>query len=356
MVLEELNTVPLKWDKYIQVQENIFDLIGLTPLFRMSKVSERAGTNILGKIEWYSPTGSLKDRIYHKMIHEAIARGDLKPGMEILESSTGNAGIACAFIGRMLDYPVTIVMPEGMSKERRKLMAAYGAQIILTPGGESDVDLCLKKVKELKAKHPGKYWEPGQFSNPDNTLAHYETTGAEIWEQTRGKVDAFIASQGTGGTITGVGRYLRERNPKVKLYAIEPTEAPLLAHRKWGSHSIEGIGDGFVPENLDLSILDGIITTTSDEALEMAQWLSREEGLFCGISSGCNVAAALKLAKRHPELNTIVTMINDSGQRYFTTPLCGEPKHLDVPDREHPMDKRTETELDKYQHSWEIIE
>ncbi|MFX1565189.1 MAG: PLP-dependent cysteine synthase family protein [Promethearchaeota archaeon] len=348
--------MPLQWNKYKQIQNNIFDLIGLTPLFRMPKISEKAGANILGKIEWYSPTGSLKDRIYYKMIHEAIAREDLKPGMEIIESSTGNAGIACSFVGRMLHYPVTIVMPEGMSQERRKLMAAYGAKIILTPGGESDVDLCLKKVKELKDANPGKYWEPAQFSNLDNTLAHYETTGPEIWEQSGKNVDAFIASQGTGGTITGVGRYLREQNPRVKLYAIEPTEAPLLAHRRWGSHRIEGIGDGFVPKNLDLSILDGIITTTSDEALEMAQWISREEGLFCGISSGCNVAAAMKLVKKHPELKTIVTMINDSGQRYFSTPLCGEPKHLDVPDREHPMDARTISELDKYQHTWEIIE
>ncbi|MFX1563990.1 MAG: PLP-dependent cysteine synthase family protein [Promethearchaeota archaeon] len=345
----------LDWKRYEKVQKNIFDLIGLTPLLRLSKISEEAGTDVLGKIEWYSPTGSLKDRIYYKMITAAIERGDLKPGMEILESSTGNAGIACAFVGRMLGYPVTIVMPEGMSKERRKLMAAYGADIIFTPGGESDVDLCLEKAQELKSKNPGKYWEPGQFSNPDNLTAHYETTGAEIWAQTGGKVDAFIASQGTGGTITGVGRYLRERKPAVKLYAIEPTEAPLLSERTWGSHRIEGIGDGFVPRNLDLSILTGIITTTSDEALEMAQRISREEGLFCGISSGCNIAAALKLAKKHPELKTIVTMINDSGQRYFTTPLCGEPKELDIPDREHPMDKRTKQELDKYQHNWEIL-
>ncbi|MFW9935017.1 MAG: PLP-dependent cysteine synthase family protein [Candidatus Thorarchaeota archaeon] len=348
--------MPLNWDKYKQIQDNIFDLIGLTPLFRLPKISEKTGANILGKIEWYSPTGSLKDRIYFTMIHEAIKRGELKPGMEILESSTGNAGIACAFVGRMLDYPVTIVMPEGMSQERRKLMAAYGANLIFTPGGESDVDLCLAKVKELKETNPGKYWEPAQFSNPDNILAHYETTGKEIWEQTDGVIDAFIASQGTGGTITGVGQYLRKHKPQIMLYAIEPTEAPLLAHRRWGSHRIEGIGDGFVPENLDLSILNGIITTTSDEALEMAQWLSREEGLFCGISSGSNIAAALKLLKKHPELKTIVTMINDSGQRYFSTPLCGEPKHLDIPDREHPMDKRTIEELDKYQHSWEIIE
>lgn len=347
--------MPLEWNRFHKVQQNIFDLIGLTPLLRLSKISEEAGADILGKIEWYSPTGSLKDRIYYKMITTAIERGDLKPGMEILESSTGNAGIACAFVGRMLGYPVTIVMPEGMSQERRKLMAAYGAQIILTPGGESDVDLCLKKVKVLKSKKPRKYWEPAQFSNPDNAVAHYGTTGAEIWEQTGGKVDAFLASQGTGGTITGIGRYLQKQNPKVKLYAVEPTEAPLLSERTWGSHHIEGIGDGFVPQNLDLSILTGIITTTSDEALKMAQRLSREEGLFCGISSGCNIVAALKLARKHPELKTIVTMINDSGQRYFTTPLCGEPKDLEVPDREHPMDERTKKELDKYQHNWEII-
>ncbi len=347
--------MPLDWNRFMNIQENIFDLIGLTPLLRLSKISKEAGVAILGKIEWYSPTGSLKDRIYYKMFSAAIARGELKPGMEIIESSTGNAGIACAFVGRMLGYPVTIVMPKGMSQERRKLMAAYGAQIIFTPGGESDVDLALNKVKELKTANPEKYWEPGQFANPDNALAHYETTGIEIWEQTGGNVDAFIASQGTGGTITGVGRYLREKNPTVKLYAIEPTEAPLLSKRQWGSHRIEGIGDGFVPINLDLSLLDGIITTTSDEALEMAQRLSREEGLFCGISSGCNVIAAMKLAKKHPELKSIVTMINDSGQRYFTTPLCGEPKHLDIPDRDHPMDERTISELDKYQHSWEII-
>ncbi|MFX1562884.1 MAG: PLP-dependent cysteine synthase family protein [Promethearchaeota archaeon] len=347
--------MPLDWNRYQKVQKNIFDLIGLTPLLRLPKISEKAGVDILGKIEWYSPTGSLKDRIYYKMLTEAIERGDLKPGMEILESSTGNAGIACAFVGRMLGYPVTIVMPEGMSKERRKLMAAYGAHIIFTPGGESDVDLCLNKVKELKTKNPRKYWEPAQFSNPDNSAAHYETTGNEIWEQTGGKIDAFLASQGTGGTITGVGRELRKHNPKVKLYAVEPTEAPLLSERTWGSHRIEGIGDGFVPRNLDLSILTGIITTTSDEAIEMAQKLSREEGLFCGISSGCNVAAAIKLAKKHPEMEAIVTMINDSGQRYFTTPLCGEPKHLEIPDREHTMDKRTKEELDKHQHKWEII-
>jgi cysteine synthase A len=348
--------MPLQWNRFARAQKSIFDLIGLTPLLRLAHASKAAGVDIFGKIEWYSPTGSLKDRIYYKMITEAIKRGDLKPSMELLESSTGNAGISCSFVGGMLGYPVTIVMPEGMSQERRKLMAAYGARIVLTPGGESDVDLCIKKVKELEAKSPGKYWEPAQFSNADNATAHFETTGAEIWEQTEGKVDAFIASQGTGGTITGVGRYLRKRNPKVALYAIEPAEAPLLSKRTWGSHRIEGIGDGFVPENLDLSLLTGIITTTSNEAIEMARRLAKEEGLFCGISSGSNVVAAIKLAKKHPKLKAIVTMINDTGQRYFSTGLCGEVKHLEVPEREHPMDARTLAGLDKYQHQWEIIE
>jgi cysteine synthase A len=333
----------------------MFDLIGMTPLLRLSHASQSTGVDILAKIEWYSPTGSLKDRIYYKMITDAISRGDLKPGMELLEASTGNAGISCSFVAGVLGYPVTIVMPEGMSQERRKIMAAYGAKIVLTPGGESDVDLCISKVEELKRTDPAKYWEPAQFSNSDNVMAHFETTGAEIWEQTEGHVDAFVASQGTGGTITGVGRYLMNHNRKVALYAVEPTEAPVLSKREWGSHRIEGIGDGFVPENLDLSLLTGVITTTSDEAINTAQQLARQEGLFCGISSGSNVAAAIKLAKKHPKLKAIVTMVNDTGQRYLTTELCGEAKHIEVPEREHLLDVRTIAALDKYQSRWEII-
>jgi cysteine synthase A len=275
--------------------------------------------------------------------------------MEILETSTGNAGISCAFIGKLFGYKVTIVMPDGMSKERSQMMGAYGANIIYTPGAESDVDLCLERTAELKKENPGKYWEPSQYTNPNNPMAHYKTTGPELWHQTQGKVDAFIAAQGTGGTITGVGKYLRERKPEVKLYALEPTEAPMLAERKWGSHRIEGIGDGFIPRNLDVSLLDGIILTTSEEAIEMARRLALEEGIFCGISSGCNVAGAIKLAKRHPELKLIATMINDTGQRYYSTPLCGVEKKLKIPEREHPMDQYTIDELDKYQSSWEIV-
>ncbi|MBN2541284.1 cysteine synthase family protein [bacterium] len=347
----------INWIKRSKATANIFEAIGMTPLTRLNTIPREEGieANIYGKLEWFSPTGSLKDRIYYRMITEAIKCGDLKPGMEIIETSTGNAGIACSFVGKMYGYKVTIVMPEGMSDERKKLMRMYGADIVFTPGAESDVDLCLELTKKMKAENPGRYWEVGQYDNPNNIKAHYEGTGPEIWEQTEGKIDAFVATQGTGGTLTGVGKFLRERNPEVKLYAVEPTEAPMLSKREWGSHRIEGIGDGFVPRNLDLSILAGIITTTSDEAIEMGKKLSTTEGIFCGISSGSNVAACIKLAKKHPEMKHIVTMINDTGQRYFSTELCGEEKVLDIPEREHPMDDYTIAELDKYQDGWEIV-
>lgn len=348
----------IQWDRIRSMQGNVFGCIGRTPLVELRKIclAEKISAKILGKLEYMNPTGSLKDRIYYEMITRAVERGDLKPGMEILEASTGNAGIACAFVATQLGYPATIVLPSGMSQERMKLIRAYGAKVVNTPGGESDVDLCIKKIEEMKRDNPGKYWEPGQFTNPDNVSAHYKTTGPEIWEQTDGNVDCFLASQGTGGTLTGVGRFLREKNPKVLLYAVEPTEAPILSRRRWGSHKIEGIGDGFVPRNLDLKQLTGIVTTTSEEAINMGKRLSTTEGIFCGISSGCNVAAALKVARKHPELKLIVTMINDTGQRYFSTELCGEVKVVEIPEREHPFDEYSLAELDKYQSSFEIIE
>jgi len=346
----------IDWGKWGRVAQNIFETIGLTPLVKLNRVTKAIEADILVKLEWFSPTGSLKDRIYYRMITEAIKKGTLKPGIEILESSTGNAGISCAFVGSLLGYPVTIILPEGMSIERTKIMEAYGARIIYTPGAESDVDLCLQKQEAMIRENPGKYWVPSQYTNQDNVLAHYLTTGPQIWEQTGGKVDAFVATQGTGGTISGVGKYLRERNPKVLLYAGEPTEAPMLARRKWGSHRIEGIGDGFVPQNLDVSLLNGIFMATSEEAIEMAKRLSLEEGLFCGISSGANVVGAIKLARRHPELKVIVTMINDTGQRYFSTPLCGVEKHIEIPERKHSLDDYTIAQLEKYQQGWEIVE
>ncbi|MFQ6080069.1 MAG: cysteine synthase A [Candidatus Bathyarchaeia archaeon] len=348
----------IEWDKSKEALDSLFQSIGRTPLVRLRKIpgAEGIDADILGKLEYVNPTGSLKDRIYYEMIMKAIEASELKPGMEIIEASTGNAGISCAFVGGMLGYKVTVVMPAGMSEERMKIIRAYGADIILTPGAESDVDLCLKKIVELKKANPGRYWWPDQYSNPNNPNAHYKTTGPEIWAQTKGKVDCFVASQGTGGTLTGVGRFLREKNPSIALYAVEPAEAAMLSKREWGSHKIEGIGDGFVPLNLDLSLLKGVVTTTSEEAINMARRLALEEGIFCGISSGCNVAAAVKIAKRHPELKTIVTMINDTGQRYLSTELCGEIKEVEVPEREHPMDEHTIRELDKHQAGWEIIE
>ncbi|MEE9170419.1 MAG: PLP-dependent cysteine synthase family protein [bacterium] len=347
----------LNWNRNGSICKSIFESIGMTPLVRLNRVPREDGVDatILGKLEWFSPSGSLKDRIYYHMFEQAERRGELRPGMTVLECSTGNAGIGCSFIAAVKGYKCIVVMPEGMSEERKKLDRAYGAELIETPGGESDVDLALAKLEKIRSQSPDEFWIPAQFDNPDNVNAHYQTTGPEIWEQTNGNFDAFIATQGTGGTITGVGRYFRERNPEIKLYAVEPAECPLLSQRQWGPHGIEGIGDGFIPDNLDVSLLTGIITTTTDEAVAMAQRLARLEGIFCGISSGSNVVASIKFARMHPECKTIVTMINDTGQRYFTTALCGEEKHVEVPEREHPMDERTQKELDKYQNAWEII-
>ena len=347
--------MPILWDTYRSALHSIGEAIGRTPLVKLGRVTADVVPPIYLKLEWYGPSGSLKDRIYLHMFERAEARGDLKPGMRVLECSTGNAGIACAFIAAVKGYPCTIVMPEGMSDERKKIMRAYGAMLVFTPGGESDVDLSLKRLDEIRGGDPTGYWVPGQFSNADNVETHHRTTGPEIWEQCGGIIGAFVAAQGSGGTLTGVGRYLRERDDRVRLYAVEPEECALLARRAWGPHGIEGIGDGFIPDNLDVSLLSGVITTTTAESLALARRLAAEEGIFCGISSGCNVAAALKLARRHPELSAIVTMANDTGQRYFTTPLCGEDKHVEVPEREHPMDPKTRAFLDRYQARWEIL-
>ena len=337
--------------------KSILDTIGNTPMVKLNEIPKEEGVkaNIWGKLEFYNPTGSLKDRTYREMILNAIKRGDLKPGMEIIEVSTGNAGISCTFIGTLLGYRVTIVMPDGMSEERKKLIRALGGNIIFTPGGESDVDLSMEKAKEIIRENPGKYWFPNQYENPDNIAAHYKTTAPEIWKQTKGRIDAFVATQGTGGTVSGVGRYLKKKRKRIKIYAGEPTEAPLLAEGRWGSHRIEGIGDGFVPRNLDLSVLDGVILVSSEEAIEMTKRLIREEGIFCGISSGANVVMAIKLAKKHPELKNIVTMINDNGYRYFSTAVFGVKKELRIPEREHPMDEYARKQLEKYQPRWEII-
>jgi cysteine synthase A len=350
--------VPIRWEANRRFSKHIFETIGRTPLVQLNQIPQAAGVKarILVKLEWFSPSGSLKDRIYYNMIRKAMAAGKLKKGMTILECSTGNAGIGCSFIAAALGFPCIVVMPEGMSEERKKMDIAYGTQMVYTPGGESDVDLALEKLEEIRKSNPKKYFVPAQFENVDNVEAHVRTTGPEIFEQTGGRIDAFIMTQGTGGTLTGVGRAIRKLKPKLRLYAVEPAECPLLSRREWGPHGIEGIGDGFVPRNLDLSQLNGIVTTTTAEAMDMARQLAKREGMFCGISSGSNVAAAIKLAKAHPELKTIVTLICDTGQRYFSTELCGSPKHVEVPERDHPMDEYTRKQLDKYQPGWEILD
>src|SRR6266478_3270023 len=346
---------PPEWARYTHALPSIASAVGRTPLVRLNRITADVTPALYLKLEWYGATGSLKDRIYLHMFERAEARGDLKPGMRVLECSTGNAGIACSWVAAVKGYPCTIVMPEGMSEERKKIMRAYGAELVFTKGGESDVDLSLEKLAEIRAADPARYWAPDQYDNPDNVEAHILTTGPEILQQMDGRIGAFVDSQGSGGLLTGVGRYLRGHDAAVRLYAVEPAECALLSKRAWGHHGIEGIGDGFVPRNLDVSLLTGIITTTTDESVNAARRLAKEEGIFCGISSGCNVAAALKLARRHPELPSIVTIINDTGQRYFTTPLCGEAKHVDIPEREHPLDTYTVQQLDRYQKTWEVL-
>jgi len=343
------------WPRYATALPSIAAAVGRTPLVRLNRITAEVRPAIYVKVEWYGATGSLKDRIYLHMYERAEERGDLRRGMSVLECSTGNAGIACAWVAAVKGYACTIVMPEGMSDERKKIMRAYGASLVFTAGGESDVDLSLARLEEIRAADPDRYWVPGQFDNADNIEAHTLTTGPEVWEQMGGRVGAFVDAQGSGGTLTGVGRYLRSRDDAVRIYAVEPAECALLARREWGPHGIEGIGDGFVPRNLDVSLLTGVITTTTDESIDAARRLASQEGIFCGISSGCNVAAALKLARRHPDLGSIVTVINDTGQRYFTTPLCGEEKKVEIPEREHPMDDYTRRELDRYQAGWEVL-
>ena len=334
----------------------IFSTIGDTPLVEVTSASDEVDATVYAKLEFLNPSGSIKDRIYHEMITAAEDRGDLEPGMEIVECSTGNAGIACTFVGTRLGYDVTIVMPEGMSEERKKVIRAYGGDLVETPGGESDVDLSMERVEEILAESPEQYWYPNQFTNPDNPAAHEATTGPEILEQLGGSPDAFVAGQGTGGTVTGVGRALREADGETALYALEPAEAPLLACRQWGTHEIEGIGDGFVPENLDGALLDGVVSVESEAAIERARSLAEDDGIFCGISSGANVEGCLKLAREHDHLDRIVTIVCDTGHRYFTTKLF-EPDHeIDIPDRDHPLDDYSREMLERYQESWDIVE
>jgi cysteine synthase A len=331
----------MEWNRNRKAANNVTEIIGLTPLVKLGKLTKLVGKpdlELLGKAEFMNPSGSLKDRILLKIIKDAMDKRKLRPGMTLVESTTGNTGIATAMLGAHLGFHVLIFMPEGMSEERMKAIRAFGAKIITLPGAESDVDLAVKRAKEIVSSDPTRYFLVDQFNNETNVQAHYETTGPEIWEQVGGKLDAFVATVGTGGTLTGIGKYLREQNPNIKIYAVEPSECPVLSKQRWGTHQIEGIGDGFIPSIFDISLLNGVILVSSEDAIETTKRIAQAEGLFVGISSGANVTACLKLYERHPELKRIATMLNDHGFRYFSTLLFGETKEVNVPERPHPIE------------------
>ena len=325
------------WDAIREPAGSLLDAIGRTPLVRLARVAP--DVELFAKVEWYGPTGSVKDRIYAAMLRDAEDRGELRPGMTIIECTTGNAGIACAAAAAIKGYACVIVMPEGMSPERRRMIAAYGAELVLTPGAGTDIDLALGRMREIVAADPGRYFFPGEFENPENPHAQ-EGSGEEIWEQSGG-VDAVVAAQGTGGWITGVARALKRHRADVLAFAVEPAECPMISEQRWGTHGVPGIGDGIVAPNLDLAMLDGVVVVSTDESLEMARRLASVEGLLCGPSSGMNVVAALKVAAKHPELGRIVTVIPDTGQRYLSGELFGERPAIEEPERDHTMDART---------------
>ncbi len=300
-------------------------LIGRTPLLELTGIeqSEKLEARILAKLEYFNPAGSVKDRVAKAMIDDAEAKGALKPGSVIIEPTSGNTGIGLASVAAARGYRVIIVMPETMSVERRQLMKAYGAELVLTEGAKGMTG-AIARADELAKEIPGSFI-PGQFVNPANPAAHKATTGPEIWEDTDGQVDVFVAGVGTGGTITGVGEYLKEKNPDVKIVAVEPSASPVLSKGAAGAHRIQGIGAGFVPEVLSTGVYDEVIPVEDEDAFAAGRQVGRVEGVLVGISSGAAVWAAVQLAKR-PENRgkTIVALLPDTGDRYLSTPLFAD--------------------------------
>ena len=300
-------------------------LIGHTPLLELTHLEKKYGlkARLLGKLEYLNPAGSVKDRIARAMIDDAEAKGLLKPGSVIIEPTSGNTGIGLASVAAARGYRVIIVMPETMSVERRQLMKAYGAELVLTEGSKG-MSGAIAKAEELAREIPGGF-VPGQFVNAANPKAHFETTGPEIYEDTDGKVDYFVAGVGTGGTITGVGQYLKSKNPGVKVVAVEPATSPVLSKGTAGAHKIQGIGAGFVPDVLDTKVYDEIITVENDDAFATGRLIGHKEGVLVGISSGAAVWAAIQLAKRPENAGkNIVVLLPDTGDRYLSTPLFAE--------------------------------
>lgn len=304
------------------IYKNIAELVGNTPLLELGAFAAAHGAKarVLAKLECRNPAGSVKDRVALSMILDAEARGTLRPGGVIIEPTSGNTGIGLAAMCAARGYRLVIVMPDSMSAERRKLIAAYGAELVLTPGAEGMAG-AIKKAEEIAAATPGSMIA-GQFTNPANPDAHFRTTGPEIWRDTDGKISAFVAGAGTGGTVTGVGRYLKGWDKNIKIYAAEPAESAVISGKDKGAHGIQGIGAGFVPDILDRSVLDGVLTVTTADAKAAARELARTDGVLAGISGGCNVCAAVRLAAADEFAGgTIVTVLPDAGDRYLSTDL-----------------------------------
>ncbi len=311
--------------KQMEYFEQVQQAIGGTPLVRLARLEAQEGlcARVSAKLEMLNPGGSVKDRVARAMIDDAEARGVLQAGGTVIEPTSGNTGIGLALAGVPRGYRVVLTMPETMSAERRKTLAALGAQLVLTPGAEGMAG-AIKRAEALQRETPGSFI-PGQFSNPANPRAHYETTGPEIWQAANGQVDIFVAGVGTGGTISGTGRYLREKNAEVRLVAVEPAASPVLSGGVAGPHPLQGIGAGFVPQNLDVKLIDEVMPVTGEDAFAAARELATTEGVFAGISSGAALWAALRLARRGENAGKhIVALLPDTGDRYLSTALYGD--------------------------------
>lgn len=325
-----INNIDIKWEsvifkiqkiaeeEYMAIVNNILDLIGNTPLVKVNTLSKKTGTNIIAKLESFNPLSCVKERIALAMVNDAEKKGLLTPGGLIIEPTSGNTGIGLAFVAAAKGYRLILTMPESMSVERRKVLKALGAELVLTPAGEG-MKGAINKAFELSKDNPGSF-VPQQFQNPANPEVHKKTTGPEIWKDTEGKVDIFIAGIGTGGTITGVGEYLKEKNPEIQIIAVEPEESAVLSGESAGPHKIQGIGAGFIPEVLNTAVYDEVIKVKSTSAAETTRAIAKEEGIFVGISSGAALTAAQEIGQRPENKDkNIVVLLPDTGERYLST-------------------------------------